>query len=174
MKTHSNKKGAIELSMTTIIVIVIGVTLLTLGLTWVKDIFNKGGALGDEAFLEADRMVREMMASDDDFFISGLSFEMKPGEIRTVGVGVRDYEGLGNVLLELTISGDDPNCELNWIKTPTEPLPTEEGDLTSIPFQINIPQGTPIGPTCFYTLNAESIAGDQYGTGTIIVNLVGD
>ncbi len=174
MKTHSNKKGAIELSMTTIIVIVIGVTLLTLGLTWVKNIFDKGGSLGDEAFLEADRMVREIMASDDDFFISGLSFEIKPGNIRTVGVGVRDYNGWGDVILNLALSGNDPACELDWIKTPTTALPTEEGDLTSIPFQINIPKGTPIGPTCFYTLIAESASGEQYGTGTIIVNLMGE
>ena len=31
----NNKKGAIELSMTTIIVVVIGITLLSLGLMWV-------------------------------------------------------------------------------------------------------------------------------------------
>ena len=37
-----SKKGAIELSMTTIIVIVIGITLLTLGLTWVRGLMDDG------------------------------------------------------------------------------------------------------------------------------------
>ena len=37
---HNQKKGAIELSITTIVVIVIGVTLLALGLVWVKNVFG--------------------------------------------------------------------------------------------------------------------------------------
>ena len=45
MKKHNprvfkNKRGAMELSMTTIIVVIIGITLLTLGIRWVYNIFG--------------------------------------------------------------------------------------------------------------------------------------
>ena len=68
MKTHSSKRGAIELSMTTIIVVVIGVTLLTLGLTFVKNIMGGAEGISEEAFTEADRMIRDMMGSDEEFY----------------------------------------------------------------------------------------------------------
>ncbi len=48
-----NKKGAIELSMTTIIVIVIGVTLLSLALVWVRGVFTNLGDISDDAFKKA-------------------------------------------------------------------------------------------------------------------------
>lgn len=48
MKTRpiwARKRGAVELSMTTVVVVVIGITLLTLGLRWVYSIFE---GLGEE------------------------------------------------------------------------------------------------------------------------------
>ncbi len=49
-----NKRGAIELSITTIIIIVIGVALLVLGLTFVSKIFKRGADLIDQSFARAD------------------------------------------------------------------------------------------------------------------------
>ena len=50
-----NKRGALETSVNTIIVIVIGLTLLILGLTFVRGIFGKQTDLSDKAFEEANR-----------------------------------------------------------------------------------------------------------------------
>ncbi len=61
-----SKKGAIELSMTTIIVIIIGITLLTLGLSWVKSSLNKVMDLTDQAFSMSDQEIEEMFANSDD------------------------------------------------------------------------------------------------------------
>lgn len=58
-----SKKGAIELSMTTIIVIVIGVTLLTLGILWVRGVIGNVSGLSDSAFEDAERV----LASGGDF-----------------------------------------------------------------------------------------------------------
>jgi len=52
------KKGAIELSMTTIIVIVMGVTLLILGITFVRTIFTKVGGISKETFARADTLLQ--------------------------------------------------------------------------------------------------------------------
>src|SRR3989338_7889465 len=77
-----NKKGAIELSMTTIIVIVIGVVLLSLGLVWVRG-----------TFLQADQEIREKMGGDSKFYISGQTFDLKVKSKITINVGVQNTEG---------------------------------------------------------------------------------
>lgn len=51
------RKGAVELSMTTIIIVVIGVTILTLGLRWIYSIF--GGL--EEQQAELERLTRDQI-----------------------------------------------------------------------------------------------------------------
>jgi len=62
----NSKKGAIELSMTTIIVIVIGITLLTLGLTWVRGSLGKITDLTNQAFDLSDQEIENMFANSDE------------------------------------------------------------------------------------------------------------
>lgn len=57
-----SKKGALELSMSTIIIVVIGVTLLILGLTFVKGIFGKISGISEETFDKA----RELLVGLED------------------------------------------------------------------------------------------------------------
>ena len=52
-----NKKGALELSINTIVVIVIGVTLLILGLVFVRGIFEKVQKISDTAFDKASELL---------------------------------------------------------------------------------------------------------------------
>jgi hypothetical protein len=54
------KRGAIQLSITTIIVVVIGITLLVLGLAWVRSIFSQLGSLSDDTFKKAQSMIGEL------------------------------------------------------------------------------------------------------------------
>ncbi|MBT4630627.1 hypothetical protein HOC06_00165, partial [Candidatus Woesearchaeota archaeon] len=56
----NNKKGAIEMSMTTIIVVVIGITLLSLGLVWVKTIFDNLQGTTVDAFDQVDAAIGEL------------------------------------------------------------------------------------------------------------------
>ena len=172
MKTHSNKKGAIELSMTTIIVVVLGITLLTLGLTFIKNIFLDTGDISDTAFGEADRMVREMMASNEAFYISTVSVDLKPGKTKIIGIGVRDYDHDTNGDAKLFVSTASELCDLPWLTYNEEFQPTNAGDLTSLALQIKIPKTTQTELTCFYTITAKSSTGFPYGTGTIIVNTI--
>lgn len=50
-----NKRGALELSMNTIIIIVIGVVLLSLGLMFVRGIFSQTTDLSDKVFANANK-----------------------------------------------------------------------------------------------------------------------
>jgi len=54
------KKGALELSINTIIIIVIGVTLLTLGLVFVKNVFTKLTEISDDTFGQAKTEISKM------------------------------------------------------------------------------------------------------------------
>lgn len=87
-----SKKGAIELSMTTIIVIVIGITLLTLGLTWVKGIFGNLDELTMSSFDKADAAIGELGSVDGPLTISPNSISMPQGGVKTVQVIIANFE----------------------------------------------------------------------------------
>ena len=86
------KKGAIELSMTTIIIVVIGVTILTLGLRWVYSIF--GGL--DVAHKELERLtqneITELFEGSDEAISVATSVisNIKRGETYNLRVVMRN------------------------------------------------------------------------------------
>ena len=63
----ANKRGAIELSITTIVVVVIGVTLLVLGLTFVSNIFRDIGQQQKKLGEFTDEQIRDIFARSDQF-----------------------------------------------------------------------------------------------------------
>ena len=64
MKKSMNKKGAMELSINTIVIVVIGITLLVLGLVFVRGIFDKLGDLGGGAFQKAEQELKQIQSGD--------------------------------------------------------------------------------------------------------------
>ncbi len=82
-----SKKGAIELSMTTIIVIVIGITLLTLGITWVKNSIGDVMDLTDSAFAMSDQELENLFSDSTDLLkIVPGTLEMSMDDNALVGV----------------------------------------------------------------------------------------
>jgi len=88
-KISKDKKAAIEMSITTIIVIVLGVTLLILGLAWIRNLFGKIGGLTEEAFRVAEQEIQERMATDQKFYIPGTEFEVKIGKEKKYEENIR-------------------------------------------------------------------------------------
>tara|TARA_Y100000310_G_C20658704_1_gene803449 strand:+ start:1577 stop:2101 length:525 start_codon:yes stop_codon:yes gene_type:complete len=60
-----DKKGAVELSMTTIIIIVIGITILSLGLVWIRGVFSDVSTISSGAFDQANSEIDELFAGTD-------------------------------------------------------------------------------------------------------------
>jgi len=60
-----SKKGAVELSMSTIIIIILGVTLLSLGLLWVRGTFSKITDISKSSFEQADAAISEIFQDVD-------------------------------------------------------------------------------------------------------------
>ncbi|MBS3151309.1 hypothetical protein J4443_02955 [Candidatus Woesearchaeota archaeon] len=54
------KKGAIEFSMTTIMVVIIGVAVLALGLAWIRGTFQQVGVLTEQSLDAAETVVGEI------------------------------------------------------------------------------------------------------------------
>ncbi|HIH26117.1 MAG TPA: hypothetical protein HA226_05095 [Nanoarchaeota archaeon] len=88
-----NKKGAIELSMTTIIVIVIGVALLSFGLFFVNKIRIGVLDLSDATFEDAQKQLSEGLSDVTKFLtISPDSVSIQPDGDRSVKVVVLNLE----------------------------------------------------------------------------------
>ncbi len=81
-----NKKAAIEMSMTTIIVIVLGVVLLILGLVFVQFIFKKTTLLAEGAFDKAEGQIGSFSEITDPLTISPKKMDLSKGDTKIVSV----------------------------------------------------------------------------------------
>jgi len=87
------KKGAIELSMTTIIVIVLGVTLLTLGIVWIKGLGSSLQETTKEAFRVSQDEISKIGLRDQKLYIPGGEQEIKIGGSLTLNVYIQNFLG---------------------------------------------------------------------------------
>mgnify|MGYP001571340142 CR=1 FL=1 len=65
MKISLGKKGAIELSMNTIIIVVIGITVLTLGLRWIYDVFGGLSEQSDKIKTLSEEQITALFGASD-------------------------------------------------------------------------------------------------------------
>ncbi len=104
------KKGAIELSMTTIIVIVLGVTLLILGFVFIKGIFGSLGGISDTTFDKAQTLLTGLESVDSFLTVSPSMITIEQGSDDVVKVIVANLEqdaGSVNVNLRSRSRDDD-------------------------------------------------------------------
>ena len=105
MKKRMSKKGAMELSMNTIVIVVIGITLLVLGLVFVRGIFTKLGGLGTEAFQQAEQELKQIQAGDTKINFPA-SIDVKKGKSSSPTLRICNIDGtLNGGSLELEQSG---------------------------------------------------------------------
>lgn len=104
-----NKKGAIELSMTTIIIIIIGITILVLGLMFVTDLLGGAQELGQSVIEGGKEQVRGMIGqSTDPLSLYTTTIEIEQGGEQVVGVVVlNDGTSEANYKLEVVASSRD-------------------------------------------------------------------
>lgn len=95
MKKRFGKKGAMELSMNTIVIVVIGITLLVLGLVFVRGIFTKLGGLGGSAFQKAEQELKQIQAGDSKINFPA-SIDVKKGKSANTILSVCNIDGTLN------------------------------------------------------------------------------
>ena len=107
------KRGAVELSITTIVVVVIGITLLTLGLSWVTGIFDKLDVTTEGAFEQADTQIDEILGGGTGKLISlsPSTLTLKKGGTANTKVIIENTEETTYSSITLTVLDDptDPN-----------------------------------------------------------------
>ena len=88
-----SKKGALELSVNTIVVIVIGVTILTLGLVFVRGILTKTTDLSDKAFEDANRQLDSLGGTVTEFVtVAPETVRVKAGDTTGLSVLIKNVE----------------------------------------------------------------------------------
>ncbi len=163
------KKGAIELSMTTIIVIVLGVTLLILGLAFVRGIFSKVSGLTEEAFSSAEKEIQQRMGATEEMYVSGgLYWEVEPGKPLVRYVGIQNFgdETTASDFKIEVIPGDTKGKKEWFLVPPVGKL--EPGDKSGVPIEVTLPKGAPPGTSYPFTIKVLK-ANTEYSSQSIIV-----
>ncbi len=87
-----NKKGAMELSISTIVIVVIGITLLVLGLVFVRGIFDRLGGLGTGAFEKAEQELSQIQSGDTKINFPR-NIEVQKGDASSQTIRVCNVDG---------------------------------------------------------------------------------
>jgi len=163
----NNKKGAIELSITTIIIVVVGVTLLILGLVLVKNIFSGTTKAVDILNDKTISTMAQMFGDETSDVIVKLGADktvpVQPEKRSNVIILARTLDGTtatqdrlkatftldpanGNNCLSPGILGEVRTKKL-FVTPINQPQPFDyaSGSVAGISFEISIPKGT---PTC--------------------------
>src|SRR3989338_5422064 len=149
-----SKKGAIELSMTTIIVIVLGVTLLILGLVFVRGIFDKLGGLTEKSFLIADKELQDRIGASDRIYVPGVDFELEPGASTTITIGIQNLatndEATPSTFKLEVKPGDEASKRLKVTLPPEQSL--RIGQSKGLPLKVQLPEGSNPGTSYSLTI----------------------
>ena len=166
MKKRSNtKKGAMELSISTIVVIVLAMSMLILGLVLVRTIFTGATESVTEIDTKIKGEIKEMFVDDSTKIIVKLDSDKTiriraDGTMSGVGFGARTIDGsivdTKEMKYKLNLDTNSrENCvSILNIKKVEEffkqnigtdmPLDEFEGDTAFAAIQISIPEGTPL------------------------------
>ncbi len=100
-----DKKGAVELSMTTIIIIVIGITILSLGLVWIRSVFTDVGTLTKGAFEQGDAQIKEIFSgTDQPIALSPSETSLSQGDTSTASLAINNLASstVSNIYAEVS------------------------------------------------------------------------
>ncbi len=153
-----NKKAAMEMSVGTIVTIVLLMSVLILGIFLVQNIFKSAKGAVDLTDEQLKNEINKLFAEDKKLAVypGNRLVEIKQEEVDGVGIGIKNLlkgaEGTKTFSYEVILA-DSSNCGANsesavskWIKTGrTESgIPIPVGDLSIQKVTFEIPTGTPL------------------------------
>ncbi len=97
------KRGVMGLSMTTIIIIIMGITILTLGLVWISGIFTDLTGITDDTFDTADGIIGDLNENTDEgISLSPSSVTLGQGETEQ-SIFSMNHQEAGEVTVTATV-----------------------------------------------------------------------
>lgn len=147
-----NKKGAIELSMSTIIVVILGIALLSLGLVWVRGNLTQITDLSDQAFDLSEQQIQDLFSDSDSLVkISPDSVDIKKGK-DGIMVGVIFYNNKpGNTPIQIKATveklanGLDVSCKFYGTDSESLVYSLNPGQSETIKLEVKKTDSTGIG-----------------------------
>lgn len=116
MRKELGRKGAIELSMNTIIIVVIGVTLLTLGLRWIYGVFGGLTEQSDKIkTLSEDQITTLFGASDKAVNIPTSIVRVQQGKEYNLRVMMRNIEEIPHTF-KYIVSAEEANIPAGSVR----------------------------------------------------------
>ena len=170
-KKRFQKKGAIELSMTTIIVIIIGITLLSLGLLWVRSTFTNINRISQGAFEKADGAISDIFKEvDKTLSITPPSIELQQNGLQTVQFIVTDFEEIAlTVKAKVTSSDKTLDCLFaDTLKTESKEYKLESGKQVNLKLIVQEKGGNLGVKVC--NVEVPTIKGDN--SESLVINVV--
>ena len=163
-KIRLNKKGAIELSITTIIVIIIGITLLSLGLVWVRGIFLRMDTLTAGAFETAEGEIGKLSGVDKLLTLSPGNTEIIIGGAKDVEVIIANLEE-NPITAHLTVQSDDPKIQCVFADkipkgTTSKDYNIPSGDQVTVKMIVDEKGGSTGTKICIVEVIGTGISGD--------------
>ena len=156
-----NKKGALELSMNTIIIIVIGVVLLSLGLMFVRGLFGQVESLSKSAFETADAEISIISNINQPLTLVPGELEVKRGSAEVVDVIIANLGETSTTVTMMAISKKQSiDCSFADTLTPTSnPYTLNSGEQASLKLIIDEKNGA-LG-TAVCNIKANGLNGDN-------------
>ncbi|MBS3167297.1 hypothetical protein J4403_03770 [Candidatus Woesearchaeota archaeon] len=166
-----SKKGAIELSMNTIIIVIIGIAMLGLGLFFVNKVrLSLTGAI-DKSTSQMDSALNDAFESGETAFIRPMSIETGINSRKTFGIGFvnegKDCELEYNIK---SIGTTDKNIAFVGGKGTAKVL--SGAKFTKNNIQLNVQKGTQVGDYEFELDLSGDCDLDGINNPTLIVNVV--
>lgn len=135
------KKAAIELSMSTIIIIIIGVVLLTLGLTFVTGTFEKLKVMVNTALVHGKDQITNYGATNQPLTISPETMNLKKGEsdfVKVILKNMGDKTTTASVTASTKSTEDDLTCLLlDTESAKSDAYTIKSGENTEIKVRVN-------------------------------------
>ncbi len=168
-----NKRGAMELSISTIIIIVIGVTLLSLGLILVRGIMSKTEELTSGAFANAEGEIGKLSGVDSLLTIAPNNIEINKGGAKDVDVIIANFE---EQIITASVKAESSDPKVKCVfkdKVPegstSDTYTIESGEQVKITLVVD-DKGSVVGlKHCVLEVMGSGISGDKKGT--LLINI---
>ncbi|MDO8509427.1 MAG: hypothetical protein Q7S27_07135 [Nanoarchaeota archaeon] len=171
-----NKKGAVELSIGTVVIIVLAMTMLILGLVLIRGIFRGATENVDDINEKVKEEIKNLFVDDSERAILKLTestAKVKQGSEFGVAFGVKNTErgAIGSQNFQYTTILDDPqikeNCGVSketaekWIKFGSGSLSVRPGEVDAERIKVVVPEDSPLCETKYRILIYRSDKGES-------------
>jgi hypothetical protein len=174
-----NKKGAVELSMTTIIIIVMGITILSLGLVWIRNVFTDVGELSAGAFEQGASQIADIFGeSKEPVAMSPSEIGMDQGTTETVTLAIRDSSSSGSSDVYATVESKAfGGAAAENLRCGFDDTGTEESNKYSLASGESMARGLIVKDdgsdlgTYFCAVTVYNLAGQSEKTVSLVINI---